>query len=78
MYHGGLRYNKVRHAIFCKKCKDTIEAKHDSDFKSCICGSIAIDGDRILGAKADMEDRSVYCANVLGKKIWLPPSKHDS
>ena len=76
MYHGGLRYNRVRHAIFCKKCNDTIESKHDRDFKYCSCGCLAIDGNRILGAATDMEDRSVYCATVLGKKVWLPPTKY--
>ena len=24
-----------------------------------------------------MEDRSVYCATVLGKKVWLPPAKYE-
>jgi hypothetical protein len=30
------------------------------------------DGNRILGNISDIENRSMYCANVQGKKIWLP------
>ena len=30
------------------------------------------DGNRILGNISDMEDRSMYCAIVQKKKIWLP------
>jgi hypothetical protein len=31
-------------------------------------------GNRILGDLSDMEDRSMYCAIVDQKKIWLPQS----
>ena len=76
--YGGLKYIQVRHAVYCKKCKETIESKWCHDFKFCSCGSIGIDGgieagNRILGNLADMENRSVYCATINGKKIWLPP-----
>jgi hypothetical protein len=58
---------------------DTIESKHAHDFNSCSCGAVGIDGgisagNRILGNLFDMEDRSMYCAIVQKKKIWLPPS----
>jgi len=76
--YGGVKYNQIRHAIFCKKCYETIESKFDHDFKFCKCNSIGIDGgiskgNRILGNKLDMELRSMYCAKINGKKIWLPP-----
>ena len=35
--YGGVRYNQTRHAIFCKNCKDTIESRHNYDFKLCKC-----------------------------------------
>ena len=76
--YAGVKYIQTRHAVHCKKCLETIESKHTSDFKWCSCGAIAIDGgisdgNRILGNVHDMEDRSVYCATVGNKKIWLPP-----
>jgi hypothetical protein len=45
----------------------------------CSCGAVGIDGgidggNRILGDLSDMENRSMYCANVDKKKIWLPPN----
>jgi hypothetical protein len=67
--YGGVKYNKVRHAILCKICKETIEAP---DYKVCKCGSVAIDTGRLIGSLENMEDRSVYCAKVAGKTIWLP------
>jgi len=70
--YGGVKYTKVRHAIQCKKCLETIESNHDRDFKYCSCNSVAIDGGRILGSVSDMENRSMYCAIVQKKKIWLP------
>ena len=77
--YGGLRYTQTRHAIYCKKCKETIESKHVHDFKMCSCKAVGIDGgigggNRILGHLSDMEDRSMYCAIVEKKKIWLPPN----
>jgi hypothetical protein len=38
----------------------------------CSCGSIGIDSDRILGSLENMEQRSMYCAFINGKKLWLP------
>jgi hypothetical protein len=75
--YGGLRYTQTRHAIYCKKCNETLESKHVHDFKMCSCGAVGIDGgisagNRILGNRSDMEDRSMYCAIVDKKKVWLP------
>jgi hypothetical protein len=75
--YGGLKYSQVRHAIYCKLCKDTIESTSVHDFKYCSCGKIGIDGgvsvgNRILGNLCDIETRSMYCAVVGGKKLWLP------
>ena len=65
--------------LFVKKCKETIESKYVHDFKLCSCKAVGIDGgisagNRILGHLSDMEDRSMYCAIVQKKKIWLPPN----
>ena len=75
--YGGLRYTQTRHAIYCKKCKETIESKHVHDFKYCSCQAVGIDGgisagNRILGNLSDMEDRSMYCVVIEKKKVWLP------
>ena len=72
MIYGGVKYIRVRHAVFCKLCKDTIESKGSHDFKYCSCGAIAIDDDRVLGDPKDVETRNIYCASVNGKKLWLP------
>jgi len=73
--YAGVKYTQVRHAVFCKKCLETIESKNIHDFKYCSCGSVGIDGgisdgNRILGNL--FENRSMYCAIVQKKKIWLP------
>ena len=75
--YAGVKYIQTRHAIQCKKCLETIESKHKNDFKYCSCRAVGIDGgidagNRILGNLSDIEDRSMYCAFVLKKKIWLP------
>jgi hypothetical protein len=75
--YGGVKYNLYRHAIYCKKCADTIESEHNHDFKSCKCGAVSIDGgvnagNRILGKFADIETRDIYCSFVDNKKIILP------
>ena len=75
--YGGVKYTQVRHAIYCKKCLETIESKHRHDFKYCSCNAVGIDGgidagNHILGNLSDMEDRSIYCAIIEKKKIWLP------
>jgi len=77
--YAGVRYTQIRHAIKCKKCLETIESKHDHDFKYCSCMAVGIDGgisagNRILGNLSDMEDRSMYCVKVQNRKIWLPQS----
>lgn len=74
---GGIRYFQTRHAIYCKLCKHTVESKDNYDFKMCPCGSVGVDGgigasNRILGSLENIEQRSVYCAHVNGKKFWLP------
>jgi hypothetical protein len=71
--YGGVKYTQCRHALYCKKCKDTIESKSDHDFQYCSCGAIGIDGgisygNRILGNIEDMENRSMYRYN----NMWLP------
>ena len=75
--YGGLRYTQIRHAIQCRKCLETIESKDIHDFKHCSCMAVGIDGgisvgNRILGNASDIEVRSMYCANILKKKVWLP------
>ena len=75
--YNGIRYTQTRHAIQCKKCLETIESKCRYDYKHCLCNAVGIDGgisagNRILGHLSDIEDRSMYCAIVQKKKIWLP------
>ena len=33
--YGGVDYVQIRHAVYCKVCKDTIESTHVHDFKFC-------------------------------------------
>jgi hypothetical protein len=45
--------------------------------KYCSCKAVGLDGgiedgNRILGNILDIENKSMYCANVQKKKIWLP------
>jgi hypothetical protein len=75
--YGGVTYKQVRHAVQCKKCKDTIESTYRHDFKYCSCGAVGIDGgieagNHILGNLEDIENRSVYKAIIGTKTIWLP------
>ena len=75
--YGGVKYTKVRNALYCKKCMETIESKWCHDFKMCSCGAIGIDGGietgtHILGDLSSMETRSMYCASINGRKLWLP------
>ena len=72
MIYGGVKYYKVRHALYCKKCFVTIESIKSLIY--CPCGSIGLDEDRILGDLEDMEDRSMYVATIRGKRVWLPES----
>ena len=75
--YAGVKYIQIRHAIQCKKCLETIESKHTHDLKYCSCRTVGLDGgiedgNHILGNILDIENRSMYCANVQKKKIWLP------
>ena len=75
--YAGVKYKQIRHAIKCNKCLETIESKHRTDFKYCSCRAVCVDGgiddgNRILGNLSDIENRSMYCAIVQKKKIWLP------
>jgi hypothetical protein len=75
--YGGVKYTQVRHAIYCNTCLETIESTHIHDFKMCSCGAVGIDGglsdgNRILGDPSDIQIRSMYCAMVDKKSIWLP------
>ena len=77
IHYGGVKYMQVRHAIQCKKCLETIESNNIYDFKYCSCKAVAIDGgisdgNRIIGNLSDIENRSMYCAFVDKKRIWLP------
>ena len=76
LVYGGVKYKKVRHAVMCRLCKETIESLYMHDYKLCKCGLVGIDGGiedgRLIGSLKNMEDRSVYCAKVAGKTIWLP------
>ena len=78
--YAGVKYTQTRHAIQCKKCLETIESKDIHDFKYCSCRAVGIDGgisdgNRILGNLSDIESRSMYCAIIRNKKIWLPESE---
>lgn len=75
--YGGIKYIQIRHAIYCKKCDDTIESKYQHDFKYCSCGAVGIDGgvsagNTLLGNLEDMETRSMYRATIDTKRFWLP------
>ena len=75
--YGGVKYVKIRHALYCKICNDTIISYDTHDYKLCSCGAIGIDGgihsgNSLIGSLLDMEDRSMYCAIVNGKRLWLP------
>jgi len=75
--YGGVRYIQIRHAVYCKKCKETVVSKEPRDFVMCSCNSVGIDGgitegNRILGDLINMQSRSIYLANVGNKKLWLP------
>ena len=80
--YNGIRYTQTRHAIQCKKCLETIESKHRNDFKHCSCNAVGIDGgisagNRIIGDITNIEYRSMYCAIIDKKKIWLPQAAID-
>ena len=75
--YGGVKYKQVRHAVYCLKCRETVESVHLHDYVMCLCGSVGVDGgiyegNRVIGNPEDMEMRGMYCAIVNGKQIWLP------
>lgn len=77
--YGGLKYTKVRAAIYCKRCKSTVESTYQHDYKMCPCDTVGIDGGpkggTLIGPLKEMEDRSMYCATAADKsQIWLPQS----
>ena len=43
--------NKIR----CRKCGDIIESKSVHDFRSCKCGSVAVDGKMYLYDMMDIK-----------------------
>ena len=63
--------NKIR----CKKCGDIIESKTVYDFRSCKCGSVAVDGGhnylRRVGNLEDWEDLSEYEVIEDENTIWM-------
>ena len=67
--YGGVKYTKVRHAVYCLQCRTTIEWKEKLLY--CPCGGVGIDRDRILYTGL-FEDRSVWSAKVGNKTVWLP------
>jgi hypothetical protein len=78
--YGGVKYDQVRHAIYCKGCKDTVESKSVHDYKMCSCNSVGVDGglepgNRIIGPKSAWEPRMMYIAKIDKKKLWLPESE---
>jgi hypothetical protein len=77
--YGGIKYTQARHAIYCKKCEETVESLGPYDLKYCTCGSVGVDGgieegNRIIGNITCMENRSMYYAEITEKKykLWLP------
>ena len=77
--YGGLKYTKVRAAIYCKRCKSTMTSTYEHDYKMCPCDTVGIDGGpkgtTLIGPLTEMEDRSMYCATAADKtQIWLPQS----
>lgn len=63
--YGGVRYEQIRHAVYCKKCLDTVESKSVHDRQMCSCGAVGVDGgtvigNTIIGNPEDYEDRSVW------------------
>ena len=63
--------NKIR----CRKCGDIIESKSVYDFRSCKCGSVAVDGGhnylRRVGKLEDWEDLSEYEVIEDENTIWM-------
>jgi len=74
---GGLKYIQIRHAVYCKKCKETVESRFQYDYKICSCGAVGVDGgildgNRFIGKFDDMETRCMYASMVSRIEMWLP------
>jgi hypothetical protein len=79
----GRKYEQTKHAVYCKKCQDTIESIYHHDFKYCSCKSVGIDGGTLVGNSyvgnpADMELRDEYVTHVNGKIATIPQGFLDS
>ena len=70
--YGGIKYKKIHNAVRCKLCSETITSTYLHDYKTCACGSISIDYERVLGSTEHIEDRSIYFSEIHGKKIYIP------
>ena len=75
--YGGVKYQQVRHAVYCRLCKDTVESRSVHDMVFCKCGAVGVDGgiepgNTVLGDPANSESRALYVAHVGGKRVWLP------
>lgn len=80
--YGGVKYTQIRHAVYCRLCKDTVESRDIHDMVFCKCGAVGVDGgiepgNTLLGRPEDMESRAMYVANVGGKMLWLPLGAHN-
>jgi len=69
--YAGIKYNQIRHAIYCKKCTDTIESLFQHDFKYCSCGAVGIDGG-ILNGNTYIGNGSMYVTIIDKRQIYLP------
>lgn len=66
----------IRNSAKCRLCGDEIESKHRHDFKSCVCGEIAVDGgkDYLRRMACDMKnfiDTSLPCNKSAPKEKIL-------
>jgi hypothetical protein len=51
-----MRVSYKKNAVYCKKCKQTIESKHRHDFVSCACGNFVDGGLDYLRRGGNLED----------------------
>ena len=53
-----IRANKIK----CRKCGDIIESISVHDFKCCLCGACAVDGEYLkrIGEREDWEELSEF------------------
>jgi hypothetical protein len=69
--YAGIKYNQIRHAIYCKKCTDTIESLFQHDLKYCSCGAVGIDGG-ILNGNSYIGNGSMYVTIIDKNKYGFP------